>query len=88
MRTKTVSMAEFIWHFERYLDEAQRAPLTLTKNGRASVVVVSADIFERLIARDDPRRAYAAGETPPELSEILVAELDRQSAAYEVAKND
>ena len=52
MRTKTVSMAEFIWHFERYLDEAQRAPLTLTKNGRASVVVVSADIFERLIARD------------------------------------
>lgn len=88
MRTKSVSTAEFIRHFGRYHDEAQRTPLTLTKHGRASVVILSAEIFERLMARDDPRRAYAAGETPPELAELLVAELDRQSAEYEAGKND
>jgi prevent-host-death family protein len=87
MQTKSVSTAEFIRHFGRYHDEAQRAPIILTKHGRASVVVLSAEIFERLIAQDDPRRAYAAGETPPELAKILVTELDRQSAEYEAGKN-
>jgi hypothetical protein len=28
-------------------------------------------------AKPDPRRAYRAGETPAELAELLIAELDR-----------
>jgi prevent-host-death family protein len=88
MDTKSVTTAEFIRHFGRYHDEAQRSPLTLTKHGRASLVVVSVDIFERLVARSDPRRAFAAGETPPDLAEILVNELDRQSAEYAADKHD
>jgi prevent-host-death family protein len=33
--------------FGRLMDLAQRAPVTITKNGRASVVVMSADAYER-----------------------------------------
>jgi len=88
MKTKKVSTAEFIRHFGRYHDEAQRAPLTLTKHGRPSVVVLAADAFERLLERNDPRRAYAAGEAPPELARMLLSELDRQSAEYESARDD
>lgn len=88
MNTKSVSTAEFIRHFGRYHDEAQRSPLTLTKHGRASVVVVSAETFDRLVTQSDPRRAFAAGETPPELAETLLNELDRQSAEYAADKHD
>lgn len=88
MSTKSVTTAEFIRHFGRYHDEAKRQPITLTKHGRASVVVVSAETFERLMGRDDPRRAYAAGETPPELAELLLTELDRQSADFKAGKHD
>jgi len=88
MQTKTISTAEFMRHFGRYHDEAQRAPLTLTKHGRPSVVVLSADTYQRLLAQDDPRRAYAANEAPPELARMLLAELDRQSAVYESGKDE
>lgn len=63
-------------------------PITLTKHGRASVVVVSAETFERLISNDDPRRVYGTGETPPDLAEMLVNELDRQSAEYQAGKDE
>lgn len=33
--------------FGRLIDLAQRAPVTVTKNGRPSVVVMSADAYER-----------------------------------------
>lgn len=88
MKTKSVSTAEFIRHFGRYHDEAQRTPLTLTKHGRPSVVVLSTEEYARLAGHADPRRAYGIGETPPELAEILLAELDRQSAEYEASKDE
>jgi prevent-host-death family protein len=87
MDTKTISTVEFMRHFGRYHDEAQRGPITLTKHGRPSVVVLSVEIYERLL-RDDPRRVYAAGETPPELADLLLAELDRQSAEYREGSKD
>ncbi|HEY5818865.1 MAG TPA: type II toxin-antitoxin system Phd/YefM family antitoxin [Mesorhizobium sp.] len=88
MRSRTISTVEFIRHFGRYHDEAQRAPLTLTKHGRPSVVVLSAEAFEKLTSQDDPRRAYAMGETPPGLARRLLDELDRQSAEYESGADD
>jgi prevent-host-death family protein len=88
MTATKVSTAEFIRHFGRYHDEAQRSPVTLTKHGRASVVVISAETYARLLHESDPRRAYAAGETPAELAEILLAGLDRQSAEYLAGKNE
>jgi prevent-host-death family protein len=87
VKTKTVSTAEFIRHFGRYHDEAQREPIALTKHGRASIVVLSAEKYERLVSGADPRRVYGPGETPPELAEMLLAELDRQSAEYRDGKD-
>lgn len=83
MTRRSVSTADFIRYFGRYHDEAREEPLTLTKHGRPSVVVLSAAAYEKLVARADPRRVYGAGETPPELAEVLLAELDRQSAEYQ-----
>ncbi|KPH06311.1 type II toxin-antitoxin system prevent-host-death family antitoxin (plasmid) [Rhizobium acidisoli] len=88
MNTKTVSTAEFIRHFGHYHDEARRAPITLTKHGRESLVVLSTELFERLKGNEDPRRVYAAGETPSDLAELLIGELDRQSADYKAGDHD
>ncbi|MFG4657090.1 type II toxin-antitoxin system prevent-host-death family antitoxin [Acinetobacter baumannii] len=82
MSERSVTTAEFFRHFGRYHAEARRAPLTLTNHGRPSLVVSSADTYERLTAQSDPRRAYAVGETPPDLAALIVSELDRQSAEH------
>ncbi|TGE01143.1 type II toxin-antitoxin system prevent-host-death family antitoxin [Methylobacterium nonmethylotrophicum] len=82
MPDRTVTTAEFLRHFGRYHDEARLAPLTLTKHGRPSLVVLSIDAYQQLTAQADPRRAYAAGETPPDLAHLILAELDRQSAEH------
>jgi prevent-host-death family protein len=82
MKTRTVSTAEFIRHFGRYHDEAQREPIALTKHGRNSVVVISAEKYERLVSDADTHHAYGPGETPPKLAAMLLSELDRQSAEY------
>lgn len=82
MNTKTVSTADFIRHFGRYHDEAQREPLTLTRHGRPSVVVMSAEMYESLTARaQDVRRAYRADEAPDDLAGLMLAEFDRLDAA-------
>ncbi|AVX06024.1 hypothetical protein MXMO3_03521 (plasmid) [Maritalea myrionectae] len=81
MATKSISSAEFIRHFGRYHDEAMRHPITLTKHGRASVVVIPAELFERIMQGEgDPRRVYRTSETPPDLSEMIMSELDKRLA--------
>ena len=82
MPDKSVTTAEFLRHFGRYHDEARLAPLTLTKHGRPSLVVLSAETFRQLTEQADPRRAFAAGETPPDLALRILGELDRQSAEH------
>ena len=47
MDQKSITTADFIRHFGRYHEEAQRGPLTLTKHGRPSLVVMSAEAYER-----------------------------------------
>ncbi|MCG6856743.1 MAG: type II toxin-antitoxin system Phd/YefM family antitoxin [Salaquimonas sp.] len=79
-KSRSVSTAEFIRHFGRYHDEARQRPITLTKHGRASLVVLSAETYEQLARMADPRKVYGAGETPRELADLLLGELDRQSA--------
>lgn len=82
MPSKTISSAEFVRHFGRYHDEAMREPITLTKYGRASVVVIPAEEYERLTNRSDPRRVYLTNKTPPDLAAMIEAQLDRDSADY------
>lgn len=79
MSNKSISTAEFMRHFGRYHDEAQRQPITLTKHGRPSVVVVPIELFERMAGMEDPRRVYKTNETPPGLADMILAELDRQA---------
>ncbi len=49
--------------------------------------MLSAEAYERLTRTIDPRRVYAAGEAPHELSDLLLSELDRQSAEYDGEKD-
>jgi prevent-host-death family protein len=44
----TVTAAEFQRHFGRYQDEALIQPVTITRNGRARLVMISAEEYERL----------------------------------------
>jgi prevent-host-death family protein len=83
MSNKSISTAEFMRHFGRYHDEAQKQPITLTKHGRPSVVVVPIELFERMAGMEDPRRVYKTSGTPPELANMILAELDRQAAEDE-----
>lgn len=86
--TKSISTTEFMSNFGKYHDEARHHPITLTKHGRPSVVVVSADLYERMTANSDPRRVYATGEMPNELADMFLTQLDADSAEYKGMKDD
>lgn len=47
-----VTSGELLRHFGRYHDAARQNPVTITKHGRDSVVMVSAEEYERLKRRD------------------------------------
>lgn len=77
MSDKKISTVEFVRHFGRYHDEAMREPITLTRHGRASVVVVPADLYNRMTKNaEDPRKVYTTSETPPDLADMLLSEID------------
>lgn len=79
---KSITTAEFMRHFGRYHDEAQKEPITLTKHGRPSVVVLPVDLFEKLAGNQDTRKAYARGEMPEELNSLFLEQLDKDSKEY------
>jgi PHD/YefM family antitoxin component YafN of YafNO toxin-antitoxin module len=69
-----VTTAEFIKHYGTLADRALTEPLTITKNGRDRLVVLSADEYARLLRRD--RRVLRAGElTDKEIALIARAEV-------------
>lgn len=61
-------------------DAASRAPVVITRHRKPRFVMMSLDHFERLLKDNDPRRAYGAGETPPEIAAIFLGELNRLTA--------
>jgi prevent-host-death family protein len=48
----TVSDVEFQRHFGRYQDEALKQPVSITRNGRDRLVVLSVEEYQRLKRRD------------------------------------
>lgn len=56
-----VTTAEFIKSYGSLADKALTEPVTITKNGRDRLVVMSAEEYERLRRRD--RRAFRAEES-------------------------
>ena len=57
---ETASVAEVAKDFEAYRERAQRGPVTVTRRGRPSVVILAADEYERLRSLD--RQALAVTE--------------------------
>ncbi|MBO0125448.1 type II toxin-antitoxin system Phd/YefM family antitoxin [Agrobacterium sp. OT33] len=88
MKRKSISTAEFMRHFGRYHDEAQKSPILLTKHGRPSVVVMPVELFEKMLGSDDPRRSYAAGEMPDELAAIFNTQLEKDSEEYRTSRDE
>ncbi|CAH0152263.1 type II toxin-antitoxin system prevent-host-death family antitoxin [Agrobacterium fabrum] len=88
MKRKSISTAEFMRHFGRYHDEAQKSPITLTKHGRPSVVVVPVELFEKMLGSEDPRISYAAGEMPDELADIFKTQLEKDSDDYRKSRDE
>jgi PHD/YefM family antitoxin component YafN of YafNO toxin-antitoxin module len=72
-----VTTAEFIKGYGTLADKALTEPVTITKNGRDRLVLVSADEYARLKRRD--RRAILPEElTEEEVAAIASAEMDPQ----------
>jgi hypothetical protein len=77
-----VTTAEFIKGYGALADKALIEPVTITKNGRDRLVVVSAEEYERLRRLD--RRAFRAEE----LSEADIALIAKTEMAPEHAHLD
>ncbi len=84
----TVSTVEFMRHFGRYHDEAKKRPITLTKHGRPSVVVMPVELYEKLKGHADPRRVYGAGEMPDDLATMFLEQLENDSAEYQASADE
>jgi PHD/YefM family antitoxin component YafN of YafNO toxin-antitoxin module len=74
-----VSTADFIKNYGAFADQALTEPVTITKNGRDRLVVVSAAEYDRLKRRD--RVALRAEElSDEELALIETAEVPAEYA--------
>ena len=74
-----VSSAEFIKNYGKLTDKALFEPVTITRNGRDRLVVLSVDEYRRLKRRD--RRVVTLGEfTPGEMEAIARAEVPTEHA--------
>jgi prevent-host-death family protein len=81
---KTMSALNAKNHFGQLIDAAQRQPVTVTKQGRPSVVVMSVQDYQRrkqrawrnLIKVMDATGNHAAGQglTPEKLEQLLADE--------------
>lgn len=77
-----VTSAEFIKGYGALADKALTEPVTITKNGRDRLVLVSAEEYQRLRRRD--RHAFRAEE----LSEADIALIGKAEAPAEHAHLD
>jgi PHD/YefM family antitoxin component YafN of YafNO toxin-antitoxin module len=74
-----VTTADFIKNYGSLADKALSEPVTITKNGRDRLVVLSAGEYERLRRRD--RTVIKAGElTDEEMALIAQAEVPAEHA--------
>lgn len=74
-----VSTADFIKNYGTLADRALREPVTVTKNGRDRLVVLSAEEYARLKRRD--RRVVRTGELSDEdVARIANAEVPAEHA--------
>ncbi|NJM33733.1 MAG: type II toxin-antitoxin system Phd/YefM family antitoxin [Rhodomicrobium sp.] len=76
-----VSTAEFIAKYGQLADKALIEPVTITKNGRDRLVVISAEEYARLKRRD--RQVWRTEEVPESYIELIrKTEAPEESAAF------
>ena len=79
---RRITSREFQRNFGRFQDEALKSPLSITRNGRDRLVVLSVDEYERLKRRD--RQALAVEElSDAEIAAIRDAEPPAETAEYD-----
>ena len=78
-----VSAGELQKQFGTYSEKAQREPVTITKHGRDSLVLISASAYERLKSMDT-RKAYYAWELPDDVVEAMEKQLELLESDDEV----
>ncbi len=66
-----VSAAQLAKQFGAYAEQAQREPVTITRHGRDSVVLLSIADYERLKSFDT-REAYSIFDLPDDLAEAIL----------------
>lgn len=66
----TVTARTFQQKTGEWADRAMREPVTITKHGRESLVLLSHDEYARLAKRD--RKTYTAVELPEELRQAML----------------
>lgn len=77
-----VSTAELVRNFGMLADKALAEPVTITKNGRDRLVLLSVEEYERLRRRD--REVIRPGQlTPEERAALAVAEVPDEHAAFD-----
>lgn len=63
--------SDFIMRFDRIADHAMSEPVTITRDGRDHLVLLSAGEYARLMRRD--RRAVLAGALTDEEAALIAA---------------
>lgn len=77
-----VTSREFQRNFGRFQDEALKSPLSITRNGRDRLVILSADEYARLKRRD--REATAVEDlSGADIEAIRRADPPAEAARYE-----
>lgn len=71
----TVTASELQKNFGKYQAQAQRQPVKVTSHGRESVVLISAEDYERYKSMDT-RQAYHVSDVPDNVLEALDESLE------------
>ena len=75
---RTFSTVELTQQIGAVTHAASREPVTITHHRKPRFVLMSMEDFEKMREGGRPRRAFGAGETPPELAELIAPELKRR----------
>jgi prevent-host-death family protein len=56
---------------------AARRPVVITEHRKERFVLMNVEDYKQLLARANPQRVYGPGETPDEIANIFLSEIDR-----------
>lgn len=82
-----VTAAEAQKQFGLYTEKAQREPVTVTKHGRDSVVLISSAAYERLKSFDT-REAYSVYDLPDDIAEAILKTADELAVHIDEESDD